>query len=444
MQRHSRSRFRSRVLGLAAAAAVSALALSGCAVGGGSGDAALSDEDVTISFNWWGAAARDERTRAAIELFEKKYPNITVKAQSTEWGGYWDKLATTVAGGDAPDVMQFDQLYLASYAQRGALANLGELDEFLDTSALTPEVLDQGKVKDELYGVPIGVGTVGLMVNRSIFEQYGIELPDATTWTWDELNDVALQVTAASGGAVHGLSPFGGDMPTLTLWARQHGNDVYDTDGKVILKPEVVQSYWEYALEQIESGAAPSASQLAEGTGAAIDLMDMSTGKVAMTFQPSSVLTAFQAAAPDHALDLLPFPTSEDASEGYQYLKPSMYWSVSSTSEHPAEAALLVNFLTTDTEVAKLFSTERGMPANPAFQEAIEPDLTAADRIVAGVVDAAREESGPAPAITPVGGGDSEKILGRYNQDIQFGKTTPKEAAAAFVDELTKAVNDAQ
>lgn len=442
MQRQPRSR--SRLLGFAAATAVSALALTGCAVGGGDGDAALSDEDVTISFNWWGATARDERTRAAIDLFEKKYPNITVKGQSTEWGGYWDKLATTVAGGDAPDVMQFDQLYLASYAQRGALAELGELDKFLDTSDLSAEVLDQGKVKDELYGVPIGVGTVGLMINRSIFEQYGIQLPDATTWTWDELNDVALQVTEASGGAVHGMSPFGGDMPTLTLWARQHDNDVYDKDGKVILKPEVVESYWQYALDQIESGAAPSASQLAESTGVAIDLMDMSTGKVAMTFQPSSVLTAFQAAAPDHQLDMLPFPAAKDASGGYQYLKPSMYWSVSSKSEHPAEAALLVDFLTTDTEVAKLFSTERGMPANPAFQKAIEPDLTPTDVIVAGVVDAAREESGTPPAITPVGGGDSEKILGRYNQDVQFGKTTPKEAAKAFVAELTKAVDDAR
>ncbi|MGG7509966.1 ABC transporter substrate-binding protein [Plantibacter sp. YIM 135249] len=444
MQFRTGSRARSRILAVAAATAISALALSGCAVKSGGDTAALSDEDVTITFNWWGATARDERTRAAIDLFEKQYPNITVKGQSTEWGGYWDKLATTVAGGKAPDVMQFDQLYLASYAERGALADLGELKKFLDTSALGDAVLDQGRVKDKLYGVPIGVGTVGVIVNRTLLDQYGITLPDPTTWTWGDLNDVALQVTKASGGAAHGISPFGGDMPTLTLWARQHGNDVYDKDGNVILKESVVASYWQYALDQIESEAAPSASQLAEGTGVAIDQMDVVTGKTAMTFQPSAVLTAFQAAAPDAKLDLLPIPAAKDASKGYQYLKPSMYWSVSSKSQHPAEAAVLVNFLTTDTGVAKLFSTERGMPANPDFQKVIEPDFTPTDRIVSGIVEAAREQSGPAPAITPVGGGDSEKILGRYNQDVQFGKTTPKEAAKAFVAELTQAVQGAK
>ena len=434
---------RSRLLA-GGAVALSAALLSGCAVGGNEAGAELSDGDVTLSINWWGASARDERTREAIALFEEEHPNISVEGQSTEWGGYWDKLATTVAGGDAPDVMQFDQLYLASYAQRGALADLGQLDEFLDTTVYPDAVIDQGRVGDELYGVPIGVGTVGVLVNRTVLDAAGVELPDAESWTWDDLSETALAVTEASDGGVHGISPFGGDMPSLTLWARQLGGDVYDKDGQVVLEQSALESYWEYALDQIESGAAPDASQLAEGSGVALDLSDIVTGRTALTFAPTSMLTAYEAAAPDTEFELLPLPTAEDADPGFQYLKPSMYWTVSSTSDHPAEAALLLDFLTADPRVAAIFGTERGMPANPSSLETIEADFSPADQVVAGLVEAATETAGPAPAITPVGAGDSEEILARYNQDVQFGKKTVAEAAAEFIAELEAGIESAQ
>jgi multiple sugar transport system substrate-binding protein len=120
MKPHLGTRIRSRIIGTVAVAAAAMIALSGCAVGstgGGSGaDAKLSDKPVTISLYWWGAGARATATEKAVKLFEKEHPNVTVKLQSTDWGSYWDKLATTVAGGNAPDVMQFDQLYVASYA----------------------------------------------------------------------------------------------------------------------------------------------------------------------------------------------------------------------------------------------------------------------------------------------------------------------------------------
>lgn len=441
MRRHPRSR--SRILGFTAATAVSALALTGCAVGGGNGDASLSDEDVTISFAWWGASARDERTRAAIDLFEKQYPNITVKPQSTEWGGYWDKLATTAAGGNAPDVMQFDQTHLSSYAQRGALADVDEYADVLDTSEFPEPLLDQGRVEGKLHGVPAGVGSTGVLVNTSVLAQYGVDLPDPTTWTWDDLTATALAVTEASGGAVHGITPFGGDMPTLTLWARQHGNDVYDTEGELILEESVLTDYWDYALAQIDSGAAPTASQLAEQAGSALDLSDIATGKTAFTFAPSALVTAYQAAAPDSAFDLVPIPADADATDGYMYVRPSMYWTVSSQSEHPAEAALLIDFLTSEPAVAKLFGTERGMPATPTFQEAVAPDLTPGDQIVADAIESATALSGDAPGITPVGAEDAESMLARYNQDVQFGRKTTAEAAKAYIDELRTAITAA-
>src|SRR5436309_2296908 len=58
---------------------------------------------VELRFAWWGNAARAELTNTAIKAFEAENPNITVKPEYGDIGGYFDKLATQVAANDAPD-----------------------------------------------------------------------------------------------------------------------------------------------------------------------------------------------------------------------------------------------------------------------------------------------------------------------------------------------------
>jgi multiple sugar transport system substrate-binding protein len=443
MKRHPGSRVRSRILTAVAAAAASVLVLSGCAVGNGGsssdGGPQLSKKPVTISLNWWGAGARVTATEDAVKLFEKAHPNVTVKLQSTDWGSYWDKLATTVAGGNAPDVMQFDQLYVASYAQRGAIADLSTYSKYLDTSSLSKNVLATGEYDGKLYAVPIGLNSMGVAVNRTILDKYGVDLPDGKSWTWDDLDRIASEITQKSDGKVKGLDPFGGDTPSLTLWARQHGNQLFDQKGNVVLKASVLAGYWQYALDQIKDGVTPSASQLAEGATGNLDQSDLATGKVAMTFLPSN-LTAYQVAAPTQKLDMLPFPSAADAKKGWQYLKSSMYWTISSRSKHPAEAAELVDFLTTDSQVGKLFGAERGMPANPKFQKLIAPDLSGSDKIVMNYIKQVTSESGTPAPVTPVGGQDADTLLNQLWQNVQFGKTTPHDAAVQYITQLKKEI----
>jgi multiple sugar transport system substrate-binding protein len=448
MKKRPTSRLRSRAVTAVAIAAASMLALGGCAVGNGgastaNGEPELSKKPVTISLYWWGAGARVTSTEAAVKLFETKHPNITVKLQSADWGSYWDKLATTVAGGNAPDVMQFDQLYVASYAQRGAIADLNAYSKYLSTSDLSKNVRDTGEYKGKLYAVPIGLNSMGVAVNRTLLDKYDVKLSDTKSWTWDDLNRVAKEITKKSDGHVRGLDPFGGDTPSLTLWARQHGNQLFDQKGKVVLKPSVLASYWQYALDQIKDGITPSASQLAEGATGNLDQSDLATGKVAMAFLPSN-LTAFQVAAPTQKLDMLPFPASSSAKKGWQYLKSSMYWAISSKSAHPAEAAELVDFLTTNTKVGALFGAERGMPANPQFQKVIAPDLVPSDKIVMNYIKQVTAESGPPAPITPVGGQDADTLLNKIWQNVEFGKVTPNAGATEYISKLKKALAAAQ
>lgn len=418
----------------AAAVTATALALTGCAGGGAAAPTdnapTLSEEPVTISLTWWGGDARAEQTQAVIDEFEKEYPNITVEPQYTDWNGYWDQLATTTAAGDMPDVVQMDELYLASYGARGALYDLSGLG--INTSEIAKEALGTGKLGDAQYALPIGVGVVAVVANADIFEEYGIELPDDETWTWDDYAEIAQEISDKSGGAVLGSAAIGGlDAGSVKYWARSAGNEVFNEENEVTLDPEALADMWQFQLDMIASGASQNGDQIFESQAAGISGGAIATGKVGLGTAYNTQITALQTAnGGDLRLLKLPEPDKVNPNS----YKPSMFWAAAGSSKHPAEAALLIDFLLNSDAAAEIIKTERGIPANAAIRELITPELSATDQLAVEYQD--RVEPGAAPPVTPNGASGIEAILQRYTQQVLAGQSKPLDAANSFIAEL--------
>ncbi|WP_454857838.1 hypothetical protein [Promicromonospora soli] len=49
----------------------------------------LADEPVTLRVTWWGGDTRHARTQEVFDLFEEKYPDITIEPEFSDWTGYW-------------------------------------------------------------------------------------------------------------------------------------------------------------------------------------------------------------------------------------------------------------------------------------------------------------------------------------------------------------------
>ncbi|MEK8173902.1 extracellular solute-binding protein [Streptomyces sp. M19] len=271
---------------------------------------------MTISLNWWGADARIQSTLKAIDLFEKEHPNIHVKPMYSDWVGYWDRLATSTASGDMPDVNQFDQLYLAAYADRGALLDLASVDDFLDTSKLDPKALQSGRVDDTSYAVPVGTATNAILINTSLFEKYGVDLPDTDHWTWDDFERAAVELGKASHGKAYGVGPVGSDSFVVNVWARQHGGQLFDEQGDVAIDPDILAAYWRRILDFIDKGAAPPVSHIFETTDLPMDQGDMVQGRTGMGFIAAGQFTSYAAAAPTRTSCWRTGPPSRAASSG--------------------------------------------------------------------------------------------------------------------------------
>src|SRR5438876_4499013 len=104
-----------RITGLIAALA---LVLTACGSGGTAGG------KTSLRFVWWGNDDRAKATKAAIDLFQQRNPDITVSTEFSAYDAYFQKLSTEVAGGAGPDLLQLDRATLGEYQHRNVLAEL--------------------------------------------------------------------------------------------------------------------------------------------------------------------------------------------------------------------------------------------------------------------------------------------------------------------------------
>ena len=155
--------------------------------------AAFAEEPVTITYATFSASgAQEETLKKMVEVFEEKNPDIKVDVQLTGYDDYFTKLATTVGGGNAPDVFEMNMENFLAYMLRGACADLTGL---VDPASYSEGTLSAVSSDGKLYAVPMSFSTCVLFYNKDLFDQAGIDYPD-DTWTWTEAQAAAEKIRA--------------------------------------------------------------------------------------------------------------------------------------------------------------------------------------------------------------------------------------------------------
>jgi multiple sugar transport system substrate-binding protein len=384
----------------------------------------------------WGNDSRLKLTQQAVDAFTTANPDIAVTVENSEWSSYWDKLATTTAANDAPDVIQMDESYIAAYGTRGALLDLDTVKDNLDLSAMDAKVLDTGKVDGTFVGAPVGTANFSVAVNPTVLQEAGVAMPDDKTWTWNDLAELSAEVTTKLGSTgVYGLDGFGTSTAELGAWARQRGEEVWPTDGQTALSEATVTSYFDYANKLIEMKAAPKASLQVENSTAALDASLFATNKAAFHLLFHTQISAF-ATASGNELHLLRLPAQVSGESPKMVNKASMYWSISARSEQVEAAAKLVDFLMTDPAATKILTTERGIPAIPAVQDDIAPELDPQSKIALDFSQAIAPELVAPPQVTPANASGFSTEFGTAGTEVLFGRLSPTDAATKVLDTI--------
>jgi multiple sugar transport system substrate-binding protein len=427
-----------RALAVAAIAAGAALVLAGCA--GGSEetpDAAPTfdpNEEVTLDLAFWGNDVRADLYNQAIDAFNEEYPNITVNATFLTFPEFWEKRQTEAAGGNLPDVMQFDYSYLRQYSENNLLLDLDPyLGNIIETDPLPENILDIGVVNDTTYGITTSTNAWGLFTNPVLLEKAGVA--EFEGGSWDDYAEWMGEVTDGGGGEFWGGGDFTGRIQNFELQLRSEGENLFNEDGTPGFDEERLTEFWE------------SGQDVRDGIGIPQQRVEEVLPKGAF----DSALTASELTWDNFGagylaglgegyteLGLIAPPVTEEGAKDL-YLKPSMLHTISAATEHPEAAATLVNFLVNSPESGEIFGTNRGLPASETALEAaqLDPLSEQVKEYEASIAD----RLGDAPPVPIVGYGTLEEKFRQLGTELNFGTVTVDDAVSQFFAEMDVVLN---
>lgn len=234
----------------------------------------------------WSTEATDAFAQQ-IEYAQTNNPDLNVNIEYTANNDYWTKLPVAIAGGTGPDIYQMTRPSFEMYAASGQAMDLTEvienspkLQEYLDN--LDPTLRETYQFDGKQMAIPITVECTAIAYNKDLFDAAGIDLQEISKdWTWEDLADVAQQMTVKDGSGEttqYGFYVAADRLPTWEMiWSR--GLEMFDETGETCTldQPEIAECL-KPLTDMYSAGVSPSIEVVTSVSG---DDMFIS-GKIAM------------------------------------------------------------------------------------------------------------------------------------------------------------------
>ncbi|MBS4178186.1 ABC transporter substrate-binding protein [Lederbergia citrea] len=253
-----------------------------------------------------------EALKALVESFEKAHPDIKVKMVYTEANeGADQKLLTSIAGGNPPDVATFDRFKVGTYAAQGSLTDLTEMAEAdgITEDRYYPYAWQEANYDGKLFAIPYSTDARLLYYNKDHFKEVGLD-PENPPKTIAELEEAAEKLTIKEGKRFKriGLIPWY-SQGWLYSWGWSFGGEFYNKDtGEITANdPKIVEALqWmtdfgkKYNVEDI------SGFESAAGSDA---LDPFISGQLSMKVDGNWTVTGINKYKPDLNFGVTPIPT---------------------------------------------------------------------------------------------------------------------------------------
>jgi multiple sugar transport system substrate-binding protein len=422
MSRSPSSRFLLVLLALLVASAVSVSA----------------QETEELQMTWWGSQARHDRTIAVIEMYEAANPGLDIVYTFNSFGDYWTRLNTEAAGGNVACLLQQDYAYLADWAERGLLLPLDEYIEsgVIDTTNIDQSYLDGGTVGESIYAISLGTNSQSFIIDRGALEAAGLEMP-AWDWTWADFEQLALDYHEATGKWL-----IGNGLEDVQLWKSLylgHGMSPFANDGTALgyEDDQPLIDFYDMIVRLQDAGAVANREEVVSMTGAGPEQSPLVVGDAATAYQWSNQIVAvYTAAGEERDLVLHPLPRPEGG-QSENYLKPSMYFSISANCPNPEEAAKFIDFFTNSLEANDVLLAERGVPISSAVREYLLPKVEPVIAATFEFIDQVSVDASPIFPPDPPGFSDflNNVWTPLFVEPVLYGQTTAADAAPMLREE---------
>jgi alpha-1,4-digalacturonate transport system substrate-binding protein len=401
-------------------------------------------EVVELRMTWYTDGNEDVAMRALLDQFEAENPNIKVVMDNVAYTTIRENLPIQLAAGEGPDIAR--------------VTSLGGLSEFyLDMS---PYLSDTGYWEESfgpflnwlrppgdekgIYGFMTQLTVTGPFINRTLFEQAGIEVPSDTSdnVTWEEWADVTRQVAEATDTDFALAMDRTGHR--FAGPAISQGAKYFDAEGNPVIDDEGFRKMSQLLLDWHADGTMPM-EVWAGATGYAPANEMFINGQVVMYMSGSWQIGQFAEKIGD-AFDwsVVPNPCGPAACSG---MPGGAALVAIKDTKHPAEVAKVMEFLASKDALEQFSAQSLFIPGHLGLAESgvnYETDSEQASKSLSVFVEQVGKLDPTAFALQayPFNGSIFDATRDRLTQAI-VGEMTLDEAIQRIQEDVDQALAEA-
>jgi multiple sugar transport system substrate-binding protein len=253
----------------------------------------------------------------------------------------------------------------------------------------------------------------------------GLTLP-GPSWTMADYEKMAATIFKKTGVQV---PVYVGTDPKVGFndWLRQNNQTFFNVvDGSSLgfADTKLLMEFYNSQLRLLKAGVmtkpdisfgqfTPEEAKLTKGEEWTIDAW---SNQVVMTQAPMK-----------RPIYITTLPKIVNSKKPGTYLKPSMFFSVTKTSENKEEAMKFLNFFMNDIEANKVLLAERGIPIVQKVRDSLKTMVDPINKQIFEYIDlVGNKNSSPIDPADPAGAGEVLKAFRTIDQEVLFGTTERK------------------
>jgi multiple sugar transport system substrate-binding protein len=208
--------------------------------------AAGTGQKATVTF-WNGFTGPDRpAVEGLVDQFNKSQQNATIDMTISPWDSLLQKLPTSLATGQGPDLIGFDFNLMPQYAQSGYLmdlSNLWQAGSDFDPSNFPQAVKEAAQWQGKYYAVPMNFTPLLMYINKDMFQAVGLD-PAKPPQNWDEWIPAIKTLTRQQGGNdQYGMAIGEHDtIPNWPIFIWANGGDIVRTGKSALTDPKTVSA----------------------------------------------------------------------------------------------------------------------------------------------------------------------------------------------------------
>ena len=172
-----------------------------------------------VTIGAYGDLEKAYKAVFATDDFKKKFPNVSVKFQTADFGGHHNRLTTVIAAGEQTnDIEALEVGYIAQFVQAGGLTDLnsapfnaGKITKDVVKFALANATTDKGK----LIAMPVDIAPAVMFYRADLAKKAGVNMDSLKDWdeyiaALKKMTDLANKVYGIEHPAAVAMIPLNG------------------------------------------------------------------------------------------------------------------------------------------------------------------------------------------------------------------------------------------